>query len=49
MALLLGFVVGAILSCCTYHQEVDHYIDFVYWTKDDGLSKHNHDIFKIEQ
>lgn len=31
MALLLGFILGALFTCCAYHEEIDQYSDWPYW------------------
>jgi hypothetical protein len=38
MALLLGFTIGSLITCCVYQDEVDKYNDFTYWVESDGVS-----------
>ncbi len=37
LGLILGFVIGTLFSCCSYHDDIDHFTDFTYWTFGDGL------------
>ncbi len=39
MALMLGFMIGSLITCCVYQDEVDKYSDFAYWVEGDGLSR----------
>lgn len=50
MALLLGLVLGSLFSCCSYHEEIDHYHDFTYWVEGDGLKAHDQiSVKKIDE
>lgn len=46
MAIIMGFFVGTLLTCCAYHEDIDNFTDFTYWTEGDGLSQSHRRIVK---